>query len=517
MRKVLLVDDEKFIRKGIRVILEQTDTDFREIVECINGQEAMKALGEQKFDLVITDIRMPFMDGIALMREAQSLPDKPVFIVLSGYDDFHYAKEAIQFGAKAYILKPVRPEELVDTLRRVGKFLDESEQQSQSTERVKNILSQLAENELALILQDESIAQEKVRNMLDALELNIFDSEFHIALLRKTDFHEDAAMYEDFLATLDPVNSSINTFNGQALSIKIKNNLVLVLNSSLPFDELLHILPDEKKELMSMGVSTAGKSPLDIHRCYREACEAQKHCILTPENPIVRYSDLGKLKSSFKTPVDEVRKLPQMVAGGRMKEAEQLLGSLLQETVIRAYRIQYLHSLTDSIHQNVLVYFDGLVPHKSELLEQCRGQLEDISNFRSVSSYHETLKQYLSEIRRILDSAKDMYRERNEIEMAIAYVLENYHKDINMSVVANHVSVNYYYFSARFKEETGLNFIDYIKKVRIDKSKELLRDTDLKIHEIAVKVGFQSIKHYTRTFRKMTGVSPVEFRHMKIR
>jgi len=120
MRKVLIVDDEKYIRAGLRSMIQRTNTQFDRFVECTNGREALEYIMQDKFDLIITDIRMPQMDGLELMKEIQRIKYSVPIIILSGYDDFHYAVEAIKYGAKAYLLKPVDRMELFNILKKLN-------------------------------------------------------------------------------------------------------------------------------------------------------------------------------------------------------------------------------------------------------------------------------------------------------------------------------------------------------------------------------------------------------------
>jgi two-component system, response regulator YesN len=108
---------------------------------------------------------------------------------------------------------------------------------------------------------------------------------------------------------------------------------------------------------------------------------------------------------------------------------------------------------------------------------------------------------------------KDVYRKNNKIDAAIAYIEGNYHKDISMTMVANYVSVNYTNFSILFSEEMGISFVDYLRQVRIDKSKELLKSADYKINEISEMVGYKNPKHFAKSFKQVTGISPVEYRN----
>jgi len=121
MRKILVVDDEKLIRLGVKSMIEKKQKGFYEIALCSNGKEALELVQREKFDIVITDIRMPQMDGITLIQNLQSVEYRPAVIILSGYDDFNYAREALKGGAKDYLLKPINREQLYSSIEKVEK------------------------------------------------------------------------------------------------------------------------------------------------------------------------------------------------------------------------------------------------------------------------------------------------------------------------------------------------------------------------------------------------------------
>lgn len=183
MRKVLLVDDEKYISKGLRAIIERAATSFDEIYDTSNSLEALQLISREKFDLVVLDIRMPEMDGIMLLKEAQKLSVKPKFIILSGYDDFHYAADCIKYGVKAYLLKPVKREELIETLKQVELELSREEELNSAKQKKDILLKCFRVDELNFIFLKDSFSETEVGEILRTLELDILDQEFQIGIL----------------------------------------------------------------------------------------------------------------------------------------------------------------------------------------------------------------------------------------------------------------------------------------------------------------------------------------------
>lgn len=513
MRKVLLVDDEKYITKGLRTIIERAGTSFDEIYDTSNSLEALQLISRERFDLVVLDIRMPEMDGITLLKEAQKLSVKPKFVILSGYDDFYYAADCIKYGAKAYLLKPVKREELIETIRQVELELSREEELKSAKQKKDILLDRFRVNELNFIFLKDSLSETEIGEILSTLELDILNQEFQIGILAKrgpcgSDRKEHyerlkMQMYEFF----DQTNRKVIVF------FDLDGNLVFITNTGTDYSKLLESLAKNHKDSYIIGLSSPNHSAQRIRTSYLQACKAIKYRILLPSAKIIHYPSIQERNNNFIIPIENIKKIPDIIGTSKAEAIKEILGQLFREEAIGTYPIEYFEKIADLINQYVIHGLAKYSTPKSRLLDNEYGDLEDIYYFEDIFDYVRCLNKYLKEVNQFLLDLKDKYRDKQEIEAAVEYIQANYAKDLSMTMVANHISLNYSYFSYLFKEQTGLSFVEYLKQLRIEKAKELLRNSDYKIYEVAQKVGYYNPKHFSRVFREIIGITPVEYRN----
>jgi two-component system, response regulator YesN len=516
VRKVLIVDDEKFIRSGLRAILERSDTEFKDIQERNNGRAALEKLSEENFDLVITDIKMPLMDGLALIREAQKKDLNPQFIILSGYEDFNFAVEALKYGVKSYLLKPVEKEELLDALEKVEKELEHHEQFSLRHEAVNSIMDRFRLGELSRLLLSDNMSEEEIRDTLKAADIGIFDSPFYIAILFAKETDSKSSPADCSRSRMPLIGEYLeNEYKGLSINfIGPKDYIVIVSQHPVDYKALLQSLDNSEEYGFAIGVSELGEKVTDIQGAYLQASKALKYRLLTNSaNPVIHFDEIKHRQEEFKLPLDHIKKIAQIIGTDKVKELDSLLSGIFSKEALRNNDIAYVERISKYINQHIIEYLNEILTEKFDSRRKEYEYITDIYKFHSLKEYVHFLREYLLEINAYLIALKDTYREKNEIDAAIQYLQENYHKDLNLAVVANYVSLNYSYFSHLFKEHTGTNFVDFLKGLRIEKAKELLRNTDYKISEIAQMVGYKNGKSFTKIFGEVTGISPGEYRN----
>ena len=505
MRRILLVDDEFNIRKGLRALIERADTAFGEIEECENGRDALDRLSEKRFDLAVVDIKMPYMDGLALIRESQKLADKPKFIILSGYDDFSYAKTAIKYGVDEYLLKPVDMAEMLEALKKVESGLKREEKLAEDIDKANCLAGSLRRHELSYLFSRENLTEQEMINSVKAIHVDIFDDQYYISSV-----HCDGRGKKE-----EPDCRCLSArCSGPALTFSdMKGNLVAVMRQKPDLDRLLQYFGRNADGYFAVGVSNVGSGIGDIRKCYLQASEALKYRILKPPEPaIITYTEIEGRNMDFTVPLDSITKIPQMISAFKTEEAGELLNRLFDKEVLSNYPIAYVSELAESIYQNVIGYFMQTLPSKSGSFEKQYGCLKDIYHFNRLPEYLHMLGKCLSDISACLTALRDNNAGGDVIDAAIAYIYDNYNKNLNMAVGANYVSLNYSYFSSLFSERTGLNFAEYLKKVRIENAKELLSKTDAPVKVVSKKVGFKNARHFARVFKDLTGILPMEYR-----
>lgn len=508
MIKVLVVDDKKLIRKGIISFLENSDMVFEKIFECPNGKDAFNLLGRESIDIVITDIRMPEMDGISLMQNAKGIEHIPKFIVVSGYDDFQYAKESINYGARAYILKPLDRKELIDTVRRVISEINNEKKQEIKEEQINLMVKRLQEDELRLILLGGMQRNENVKNT----EINGFpfgDTGFYISLITKR-INVNSDFDLDPLDVKQKIQGYFNTKPAKYLLIEMGKTHLVISDNLLYINQLLRYLNNDAN-LYIAAVSDLCTDSTKIRDCYIRLQDTLKYRLYYPDIDIIQADDIFKLNSEYTVPLDINEKICQLIGTNRISQIDEFISEIFNREAVVKYKIGYLEETVRDLY-NKLTRITNILPDQWDREMARFEMLNSIYNFDSLKDFLNCLRNSISSLNSYVLSMKSTYREKNEIERAIEYINANYDKNISLTTVSNYVSLNYSYFSHTFKEQTGLSFVEYIRKVRVIKAMELLTNTKLKVFEVAEKVGFDNYKHFGRTFREFVGISPVEYR-----
>ena len=509
LRKVLLVDDDPKSRMGIKMILLRSESEFKDIQECSDGIEAQEKLRLENFDLVITDMKMPKMDGIRFIKNSQELKSKPKFLILSGYKDFGFASEALKYGVKDYLLKPIGRKDLIAAIDRI-----EAELSIEEVQLSKNstMLRSLRVKEINFILMNETITEVEIRNILDNLMIYIFNREFHIYYLMQKDMkylNSHKSIVETNLCFI--VNNYFKNSLNSVMTVNDTNgNVVIISKEELRLEDLLtHISTVDKREHV-IGVGGKGTSINEIRKVYVQAIEAIKYKIFKAYSSIIYYSDIERLSKEYQIPINKIRKIPEVIGTKTYKDIDILLDDIYDEEFLTINNIGYTEKLAEYIYNYIYQYFTEHFSAKFTSFEENKRSLKSIHNFINLKEYICELKDYI----KVLDCEIIKLAENHDenVEIALQYIDDNYKKDIDLCMVSNYVSLSYSYFSSVFRKETGMKFVDYLNKLRIDKAKIMLCTKEHKIIEVAGKVGFTNPKHFTKIFKAATGVSPLEYR-----
>ena len=474
MKSVLIVEDEKMIRRGIHSMIERADIKTEEIIECRNGEEAFELLLTRPVDVMITDIRMPRMDGITLIKKVKELPQKPKIIVLSGYDDFNYAVEALKNGAKDYILKPIEREKINEIFKLLEKEIEEEHEKEVSKHR----------------LQNQQLKYYILNNSMDEKEIRLLNKELKNSLL-------------DHLYRICVVNPQKEVIKEAVEYIQLDNmedQSVFILQ-----DVDLNKLTDVVLEKKCIGVSRSYQGVENLRKAYAEARVARKYAFVC-EKHVYQYDE--KEENEEEIAKDFVQHFVQRFGTSNMEKGIQELKNLYFKSRMGKVDAEKLLDVTIQIWQSLYDTYRNIMDMDIASYSVYKQPL----GYDNATEYLEDFSEWLEQLKHMMDTEFDDYRNKEKINQAISYVSENYSKNLNMAMVSNHVSMNYSLFSVTFKQYTGQNFVNYLKNIRLSKAKELLENTELKIIEISQMVGYDNEKHFMKLFKTTYGVSPTEYR-----
>lgn len=480
MNTVLIVEDEKMIRQGIRAIVQRSGVPIQNIMECNNGQLALEILENQPVDVMFTDIRMPKMDGIELVEAMQKLERKPLTVVISGYDDFSYAVQMMHMGVREYILKPIEREQITAILK---KFEEELQRADQDAQQAMEIGCQ----QLKYLILNDNITCKEIQAVAQQFEKQLLNQEYMVCCCgRAAEQAEKGGSYL-FLGEIE------------------ESDVYIVGRRNKEF-----LLQNELRDSY-IGVSGVHCGVADVRAAYREAKSARIEAFLRVRHE-VQYSALQSKEKEAQEqgrPVEErIRQIAQMIGTDRISGALKMTEQFFSEVKWGRHSADTFEKSINLLVDEILqIYRNVLLENEEELV-----RFRNIYQFAQIEELMEELTGWMIGFHKRIDTEFDDYKNKSRMEQAVAYVQENYATDLNMAVVSNYVSMNYSLFSYAFKQYTGKNFVNYLKELRVNEAKRLLAETDMRVIEISQRVGYENEKHFMKIFKSVSGVSPTEYR-----
>ena len=484
MITIVVADDEKVIRAGLKKMLIDSIAVSLNIIEARNGKEALSICEEKHPDILITDIRMPIMDGVELMKALSTKDIKPKIIVLSGFDDFSYAKVAIQSGASTYILKPVDKKELINSV-------NSAISDSRRGEKERN--------------------EQTLRSIVDSGR--IVSSSGLVELAGKKGYFCVSIYGKDGL----PEFENALGFR-QFYVLEERSNFVCIV---LPKEGKNFEYDKSLLDYYTIGVSNVAKNLSVLRSLRKNSFIAALECFFDEDGHIIGKKRHGLFKYDAANRPEDFYEVDQiyerMVAKLDIATTEEIQASVNEIFNIfkksAGVNAEILYYLYNEIITNLFFKFPGY--SDTDMYLHMKGiMIESIFEYNNLAEWSSSIVDYTVYLTALL---KQNTKEISYIKEAIEYIKTNFTKNINMAMVANHVSVNYTWFSEQFKQHTGINFNEYLKRLRLEESKRLLEKGCYKVYEVASRSGFGDVKYFMKMFRESTGMSPTEWknRHAK--
>lgn len=488
MYSILIVDDEKNCRQVLKTIIRKSKVPVDMIIECRNGKEALEVLGSQGIDVMITDICMPKMDGISLVREMQKFPHRPITIAVSGHDDFAYAVEMMRMGVRDYILKPVDREQLE---KLIWKFEEEIQQNQMQNRTRKHIGYQ----QLKYLMQNDNISEKEIDIIIKQYQDSVFpEAGYYICCMEKREYQSIENSH--FIYLNDVWGNDLFVIDSRALTLFSKNELQ---DSFLGFSEIHFGLSGFKQAYEEAFLARKQAYRKMEHRVFYKKKEDVLFYDEKGIEIIVSYQDIDD---------DQMKKIAQLIGTDKDAEICLFMKNRKRDIYKGSYSLESFEKEISTLVHTIMYTYQNLL--KEEDMDISR--FENIYQWPCLDDFMEELTEWILLLQEKINTQFDDYKNKQKITQAIRYIESNYNKDLNMAVVSNYVSMNYSLFSYEFKQYTGTNFVAYVKKLRIEEAQKLLTNTDLRINEISAKVGYENEKHFMKTFKAVCGVSPSEYR-----
>ncbi len=518
--KAFFVEDEIVTREGIRDNVDWRGNGFEFCGEAPDGEIALPLLQAAKPDVLFTDIKMPFMDGLELCKIVRERMPWVKIVILSGHDEFEYAQRAIKLGVTEYLLKPVTVQDLHHVLRKIAAQL---EQERKEQENLKKLQEQIAENRatlrerllLKLVVGAISSTEAVEKGQLLGLELI---AKCYLVIILKTELSDRSEQFDyDEYQQVQHIVSGLVEHNPDIFLLKKGwDEIVLVMKGNSPEyleeerDLLLDSINQEVKRTryqLTIGVGTPQKRMGDIYQSFVEALVSIQNAAdesKTGPNHAVDTAELLKIDKSA---------VENYLRGGAKEGFDEFFDAYIRplgETALKSYLMK------NYIFVDVVLATAKLVNDLGEDIDQV---IPELNSIETILTNIKTIEQLREQARKILVGAL-VFRDRQTnspytgmIREAKEYIGHRY-MDPNLSLneVAAQVNLSSSHFSVVFSQEAGQTFKEYLTEIRIKKAKELLRMTTLKSAEISYQVGYSDPHYFSSVFRKNTGLSPTEFR-----
>jgi len=529
MYRILIVDDERLIRKGLIAKLAHNNISYSGLYEAGNGQEALDIIKSEKPGIVITDIKMPVMDGIQLIRYCyENFPDIK-FIIMSGYAEFSYAEQALNMGVSAYILKPIDDENLVKSINKVIKELSYSKKAQKNANDVATLGKDrdrlLKERTLnQLFHSSRRFDREK---LLEQIGLKVFE---HGCFYMLAVVHVDSSSYyhspfnfNDLVLIKFSIKNILEEIQSNCGKIIVDNqkdiNQVLILfygNDSRKIKTccnqyIRNVYSKISTYLqLSLTIGVSGVEDKLTSEIYRQARLAFEQRLVLGGNQIF-FFDIITRSSLINVPEHKFKLLQRCMEISDFNGIKCILNDIFlskEASDMAGVYIRLAYSEVISCLLKACSNYGVKNPADSEFLS---GEVIDyLEDSEQISLYLYTM------ITDILAGRKtEVVDCKAIVEEILNYIHNNYTKDIMVGDLAKKYAVNPDYLSSLFKQETGKNIIRYLTEIRIEGACRLLKETQTKIADISYSLGYNDRQYFNRVFKKITGMSPTDYRSAK--
>ncbi|MCI7043245.1 MAG: response regulator [Lachnospiraceae bacterium] len=530
MLKVFLVEDEFVVREGIKNNVDWKSHGYDFCGEASDGELAFPMIQKLKPDIVITDIRMPFMDGLALSKLIKKEMPWIEIIILSGFEEFEYAKEGIKIGIAQYLLKPISGEDLLKEVDTVAEKIIEKQKESEIREKYlremeENFLKERKDLFQYLVTGSKSAAE--LLEMADKLNIDLSSMWYNIVLMVTKSINHAQNEYSNSLIEIEEKLKEIDddhilifdrNLEGKAFLFKADSKEELETIQKDYLTKVVNILKDYENVRYFGGIGLPVNRLRELPVSFESASHAFAHRYLVSESLILNGEEMRQREYLKKEEFDLSNVNPKQIDRNKIKEFLKV-GD--KEEVIYFVE-EFFRDLGSSVMKSNMfrqyitmdVYFCVV-----DFLEGLQIQREEIEPFDITSGILQTQESAMEYVTCIVKKALEL-REKTAsnrygdvVDEVMRYIEENYaDEELSLNVLASHVNFSPNHLSMIFSQQTGQTFIKYLTDFRMNKAKELLRCTGKKSSVISMEVGYKDPHYFSYLFKKTQGMTPTQYR-----
>ena len=507
MNKVMLVDDEKLIIEGLLNILDWEELDLKVTKTSSNGKDAIEKFTEDPVDIIISDINMPKLNGLELLKRIKSINDKTRFIVISGYDEFSYAKEAIKYGADNYILKPIDEDELKLTLNKIVMEINNN----------KNIENKiLTKNRILFQYINGNASKEELVKIENHLDFSLKHKNYTVAIITFINKgKKDLTLYIEniFKGIFKEGYEILHRYDGQIIIINSWNKHTEYLEIKNYYEEVKNNIIEKLNQKVFISIGDLTDSVDKIEFTYDIAKALNKYMLTEGSNICLDRYSLNYINDNNLTFSKELENINKLIIEKKLYELENYIETIFDNNQLSPKNIYDLCIKIIFLIHNILEEFK---------LKKSSDKYEDDSLGNMIlelcsENTRENVKTFItSELREIIELMNNTdVCYSPVIRQVINLINKNYHKELSLKTLAQKYNINSSYLGQIFTKEVGVSFSEYLNKIKNTKSKDLILNTNMRINDIARSVGYIDTSYFYRKFKKYFGVCPSTLRNMK--
>lgn len=528
MYRLLIADDEQIVIDSLTFIVNKSFPDMFTIESARSGREAIEKAERFIPDIIFMDINMPGINGIDAIRELRHKLHECIFVILTAFDQFDFAKDALKLGVSEYLLKPVNRDKIISTLQKsiddVEKERTKRKKELDLKEKLENILPVLENGFIysMLFLEDNTTELENYRNIFEIEEGGGYIMTIEFAqtndcghMVNRIGLSIKSQSFYPYLR--DIIKSRCRCFMGPA----ILNRIIVYIPANTDTDEysrrleavnLAECIYNQVSMKIDadfyIGIGRSYNSFENIYLSYEESLRAIR---FMNGKGIIHIADIPTEKELpvLKYPVSKEKLLLEKAALGERDACIQAFSNIFEwlqieyygsvnkirakliELMILISRLAYDYNITQNLDSIDFISQLQSLDAVSELKHWCIQRIEYVT--KSISEAREKKTNSL-------------------ISKAVDFIKENYRKEITLEDVSKEVNISPHYFSRLFKDEMGENFIDYLTTLRINTAKEIMKSSLMSVKEICYEIGYGDPNYFSRIFKKAVGVTPTEYR-----
>lgn len=521
--KALIVDDEKHVREGIKLLGEWEQNGINEIYEAGNGEEAIQLIKSQKPEIIFSDMKMPKMDGTQLLEWIKDHLPNSKTIVVTGFDDYHYMRKALHFGSVDYLLKPIDPEILNQTLEKAVKEWKKDEAERKTKESSSQLL-----NEMKPVYRDRKLTKllngDFLKENLEE-EFGFHQSQAYTTALVRVNGKTSETFQGDwdltFFTILNVINEILKeTNNGIAFrNLSTKGEIVIIFwKVSEHVENLLSRIYKTIHNVLGISCPIAIGQPVKsmskLFDSYQHAKQILLSSNILEEKNNRVYQQEALTSSALKNLMAYSSNIEMAVQSGEMGAFEELIQQIVNDLTENHFLSlkQLMHVENEYLvisnrwfkNYNISVKVEDNIEKRIDFFFDQNGTFQ-------LDEYIERRKREISVFLKKVKRASQQ-KTNNIIYEIERYLQANFDRDVKLQEISDQFYISREYISRKFKQEFNVNISDYVVKIRMDKAKSLLKNSQLKIYEIAGMIGYQDDKYFRKVFKKVEGVTPNEYR-----